>query len=761
MNFIKGTDTYCSIENNVPAPILRKGFDLDFTPKTASLSICVSGFYDLFVNGEKITKGLLAPYINNPDHIMYYDKYDITHLLKKGKNAIAVILGNGFANQDVDSWNFKSSSFRAPLCMALDMIAEGEGKSFTISSDESFKTHPSPILFDMYRYGVIYDARKEIVGFADGVFDDSSWDNAISATPPKGKITLSEALPVKEQYELIPKKIEKQEDFCYLHTDEDEPIMHTHVKEGWLYDFGLNCSGVCRLKIKGKCGQKITLRHGEYLRNGNFNINSILTIKEGFERYIHLHQADTYILRGGDEEIFIPPFTYHGFRYVLVEGITDDQATQDLLTYIVFNTDIKKRSDFHCSDPVLNKLYEMAIRSDLSNFHHFPTDCPHREKNGWTGDISVSAHQYLLSFDCSQNFDVWLENVQYAQTDEGQIPGIVPTDTWGYKWGSGPAWDSAIINVPYYCYKYDGKKDIITKNSDMIIKYLKYIAEKRNEDGLVACGLGDWVQPREDGEKIASPLLFTDSTQVLEMAHKSAIMFEAIGKNGEKAFAQKLEKEMREAIRKHLIDFSTYTVAGNCQTSQAIALRMGLFNENEYQKAYQRLIDFIKEKDYHTYCGMLGLRHIFHVLFENNDADIALKMITREDAPSYGNMIKLGGTALFEATRQNGVQNSQNHHFYGDIINLFITKIVGIRINPEMDDTHNVIISPMIPDGIENACASYEFKEGTLTVAWKKENGILTLNVIVPPSVHGKIIIGNESILLKTGNNSFSKKLDS
>lgn len=759
MNFIKATDTYCSIESNVPAPILRKGFYLDFTPTNATLSICVSGFYDLFINGEKATKGELSPYINNPDHILYKDEYDITELLSKGKNAVAVILGNGFANQDVDSWNFKEAAFRSPLCMALDLTVKSNGETFSIKSDESFKVHPSPILFDMYRYGVIYDARNEIEGFADANFDDSSWENAMPAIPPKGKITLSNALPIKAQYELTPKSIEKQEDFCYLHTGEGTPIHHTHVKEGWLYDFGLNCAGVCRLKIKGERGQKVTLRHGEYLRNGKFNINSIFTIKPEFERFIHLLQTDVYILKGGEEEIFVPVFTYHGFRYVFVEGITEEQATKDLLTYIVFNTDIKKRSDFKCSDNTLNKLYDMAIRADLSNFHHFPTDCPHREKNGWTGDISVSAHQYLLSFDCSQSFDVWLENVTYAQTDEGQIPGIVPTDTWGYKWGSGPAWDSAIVNVPYYCYKYDGRKDIIEKNADMIIKYLKYIAGKRDKNGLVACGLGDWVQPREDGEKIASPLLFTDSTQVLEMARKAAFLFDVVERHNEKSFAQNLEKEMCAAIRKHLIDFSTCTVAGNCQTSQAIALRMGLFEKDEYDKAYQRLIDFIEEKDWHLSCGMLGLRHIFHVLFENGDADIALKMITREDAPSYGNMIKLGGTSLFEATKQNGVQNSQNHHFYGDIINLFITKLVGIRINPEMNDTYNVVISPIIPDSIDSAYASYDFKSGTLSVDWKKADGNFILSVEVPPSVHGNIVIENETFPLCTGKNIINRDM--
>ncbi len=743
--FIKATNEYCSIATPVAAPILRKSFELNFVPEKATIRVCVSGFYHLYVNGEKITKGELAPFINNPDHILYYDEYQLADKLVKGRNAVAVVLGNGFMNQDVDGWNFKNASFRNAPCMCVSLETEGEGSALKIKSDENFKVHSSPILFDMYRYGTTYDAREEIKGCFDADFDDSLWDNAIVCEPPKGDIMPCTALPVTVQYELKPVAIEKQTDFYYLYSDEGVPFECTHVDEGWLYDFGLNCAGVCRLKIKGERGQKIILRHCEALRDGKFNINSIFTVKDGLERYIHLHQTDTYYLKGGEEEIFVPMFTYHGFRYVLVEGITPDQATEDLLTYLVMNTDIKKRADFECSNETINKLYEMGIRADMSNFHHFPTDCPHREKNGWTGDVSVSAEQYLLNFDCSENFRVWLESARFAQTAEGQLPGIIPTDTWGYEWGSGPVWDSAIVNLPYYSYKFDGRTDLFSENADMIRKYLEYIAGKRDERGLIACGLGDWCQPDSDNIRISSPLCFTDSVQIMETADKSAFMFGVIGRDDDKAYALKLRDELRCAIRENLVNFETMTVEGACQTSQAASLYLGIFNDDEYERAYNRLLDFIKEKDYHLDCGMFGLRYIFHVLFENGDGELALKMITRPDAPSYGNMIELGGTALFEATKQNGVQNSQNHHFYGDIMNLFISKLVGIKINPNMTDKNEVEISPYLPDGIDFARASYDFESGTLTVNVKKENARLKVEVDTPRGIHGKIIANGET----------------
>jgi len=755
-NFIRGTQSYSTYYKNVAAPILRKSFTLDFSPESSNLKICVSGFYELYINGRNITKGRLAPFINNPDHLLYYDEYEVTKLLRKGKNAIAVILGNGFANQDSPRQNNNKAPWRAPMAMALTLEADGENNHFSLESDETFKVHPSPILYDMYRFGVIYDAREEIEGFASSDFDDSSWKNAELTTPPKGKVTKSTALPILDQYELKPKSIEKQEDIYYFHDSDNNPIERTHIKEGWCYDFGYCRAGVCRLKIKGDRGQKITLRHGEEKRYGKFNMNSVFTLRKGDEEYYHLFQTDTYILKGGEEEIFVPSFTYHGFQYVLVEGITKEQATEDLLTFIVFNTDIKRRSDFCCSDEIINKLYDMSIHADLSNFQHIPTDCPSREKNGWTGDMSVSAHQFLLSFDCSENLRMWMENIRYTQTEEGMLPGVVPTNDWGYTWGNGPVWDCVIINVPYYVYKFCGRTDIIEENSDMIYRYLRFIAEiKRDEKGLVEFGLGDWCQPYRHNNNSDSPLIFAASSQIYEASLKAAFLFKLINKENEEKFALKLADEMRKAIRKELIDTDSCTVIGECQTSQSVALKMGLFEKDEYDKAYKKLMEIIKRDDYTICCGMYGLRYIFHVLFENGDADTALCMITKKDAPSYRNMIDQGGTALFESLIPNGSNESRNHHFYGDIIHLFIAKLAGLNINPNMNDIHEVLIKPIIPASIDSASTSYKFESGEITVNWIKADGKVKVTVFLPEIAHGNIQLTESLARLTPGENVF------
>ena len=287
--FIKAFNEYTTQEKRIPAPYIRKGFTLKFKPEKATLRICTPGFYELYINGTNITKGFLAPYIANPDQLVCYDEYDISSRLVNGKNAIGIILGNGFANQSVDHWGFSEAQFRAPLCVSVELFASDERESFELKSDESFKVCKSPIIYDMYRYGTHYDARKEIVGWANADHDDSKWENAKFAEVPKGEIIKCTAEPVTLQSTIRPISITYQKDFCYLKTAfrGGEDIEFTRVKGGYLYDFGVSRSGVCKLKIKGERGQKITIRHGERLTDdGVFNINSIYTFKEDYADYL-------------------------------------------------------------------------------------------------------------------------------------------------------------------------------------------------------------------------------------------------------------------------------------------------------------------------------------------------------------------------------------------------------------------------------------------------------------------------------------------
>jgi alpha-L-rhamnosidase len=276
------------------------------------------------------------------------------------------------------------------------------------------------------RYGESYDATKEILDWCLPSFDDSGWCAVIAAENPLGEYRICEAGPIVATKELKAVKIWKEDD-------------------AYIYDFGENCAGVTRLCINGKKQQKVTVLHGEMLEDGRFSQKNILFPQhtKKFPDYdLSYTQRIVYTCKGEGKEIYQPKFTYFGFQYARVEGITEEQATPDLLTYVVMNSKLEERGSFECSCEILNKLQDMTRRSTLANFYHFPTDCPHREKNGWTADAALSSEHTLLNLNPEIYYREWIRNVAKAMKEDGSLPGIVPTTGWGFAWGNGPAWDT-------------------------------------------------------------------------------------------------------------------------------------------------------------------------------------------------------------------------------------------------------------------------------------------------------------------------------
>ena len=714
-SFIKATEEYCTVEKHVAAPYLRRVFELDFVPQNAEISICGLGFYRLFINGQEITKGLLAPYISNPDHICYYDSYPITSLLRKGKNVVGIILGNGFQNSlGGHVWDFDKAVFRGAPRVAMTLVAENGEETLTIEADRDFKVHPSPIQFDDIRYGEIYDAREVLDGWSLPEFDDSDWAMAIPASSPRGEFKLCEAEPIR----------------CYDHRRPERIIK---CSTGYIYDFGINSAGICELNIKNAvCGQKLTLRYAELMKDGEIFIDSVVFPTERFPDYYELNQKDTYICRGGDSESWKPSFTYHGFRYVLVEGITDEQATDELLTYEIMSSDLARHGDFKCSDETVNKLFDITVNSDLSNFYYFTTDCPHREKNGWTGDAAVSCFHMMMIHDCSKSFAEWLVNVRKAQNTKGVIPGIVPTSGWGYTWGNGPAWDSAAFYTTYEIFRLRGDTQIIKDNAHMMVRYLEYVMTRRNEDGTIAFGLGDWASVGRRFSRFETSLAVSDSILVMDMARKAAEMFEAAGQPHSSVFAKSIYDDMRNTIRQKLLDTDTCTLTGRTQTAQAMGLYYGIFEADEEQKALSVLLDLIHEKGDSFDCGILGCLTIFHVLSDHGYGALAFNMITKKEYPSYGHILELGETALPEHFMPDGAPcESHNHHFLGDIARWFIREIAGLRV----ESSKKVALRPDLSLPISHSEAYYELPDGRVSVSWKKLDGGISVEYTCPEGV--------------------------
>ena len=715
-NFIKATEQYNTFEKNVPAYYFRRTFHSDHSA-IAKITVAVCGFYELYFNGKNITRGFLSPYISNTNDYIYYDEYEV--LLDIGENVFGVLLGNGFQNNPGGHiWDFDKASFRSAPMFSVYVT---QGENVLLCSDENFKVKPSPIKSDDYRFGEVYNANYELEGWCQKDFDDSSWGSALPAIAPKGELRWADIAPIVKHQEISPIEILPCKDGSYI------------------YDFGQSNAGVCRLRINGTKDQKIEMQHADSLKDGDVNLEQVWFVRDYWERDKHIVHKDTYICSGVGTEEYRPTFTYHGFRYVKVSGITKEQATKNLLTYLVYHTQLNTLGDFTCSDSTATALQEITRRSILSNFHHFPTDCPQREKNGWTADAALTCEAALLNFDPERNYREWMRNICKAQREDGALPGIVPTGGWGFDWGNGPAWDCVLAQIPYFTYIYRGQTEMIRDSAPSFAAYLKYLRTRVDENGLLSIGLGDWCHV--GGIEPKAPLILTDSIMAMDTANKISEMLDAIEMREQAEFARNEAKKYKEAIRTKLIDFNTMCALGDCQSSQAMCLYYGVFCESEKSTAFNKLLQMIHAADYHLDVGVLGGRVLFHVLSEFDYSDLAFKMITREDYPSYGNWLKQGATTLWENFHPDNV-SSMNHHFWGDISAWFIKCVVGIQLNPDGNNANTLKIKPAFVEALDHATAFHETPAGKITVSWKREGKEILLDVKIPKDIRATVEIG-------------------
>lgn len=740
--FISTSNDYSTLETMVPAPYLRRTFILKDAVKSGSLQICGLGFYELWVNGEKITKGHLAPYISNPDDLLYYDTYDIAEHLRQGENVIGVQLGNGMQNcPGGEIWDFHKAPWRSAPKLAIEAEIQLENADvLTIVADETFRCHDSPVYFDDLRAGEYYDATKEVPGWNQPGFEDSAWTAAMPVEAPRGTFVLSEAEPIRPQRELKPMEVRQSHISHQPDVRKCLPVVPMEgveaQTEGWLYDFGVNAAGLCRLKINGKPGQKIVLQFCEALaEDGGLDMRGMSFLP------IARNHRDVYVCKGGGEETWMPSFTYHGFRYVLVLGLEDEQAQDDLLGYVVMNSDFQEVGGFECSDSVINALEEATKVSDLANFYYFPADCPHREKNGWTADAALSAEHMLFNFSVEKSFQEWLRNIRCAQRADGALPGIIPTSGWGFSWGNGPAWDSVIIWLPYYVWLYRGDVTIVEENATAMMRYLNYVSTRRDQDGILHFGLGDWCHV--NGNRPKAPLELTDTVITIDLCRKAAVLFKAVGLNVQAEFAERLGQELKQDARTHLLDIPTMTAYGRCQTSQALAIFFDVFTDAEKQGAFDVLVRLIEQNDGLMDVGVLGGRVIFHVLSDFGRTDLAYDMIRCGEFPSYAYWIeKQDATSLFEDFLPIGSKpNSRNHHFWGDISSWFKRCLAGIRVNPFERDCNELQITPHPVDALDHASAWHRLPAGKVCSEWHRDGDDIVLVLTIPEGAKGTIVL--------------------
>lgn len=739
--FVAATKEYCTFEKHIAAPYMRKTFQLEALPRKCNLTICGLGIYRLYVNGKDITYSYFAPYISNPDDVLYYNQYDILEHLQVGKNAITVLLGNGFLNNlGGFVWFFDEAGFRSAPKTAFSLDIDGQ----IMEADESVRIHPSAITFDDIRAGERYDARMEIPNCTEADFDDSSWECAYIAETPKGEKRLNKIEPIRV-------------------TQEIKPVSISEGFDGYIYDFGINTAGIFRLELNGKSGQQIKLTFSEIVNDGKADMENI-----SFEGYTlpDYNQCVIYTCKEG-KNVYQPSFCYMGYRYVHVSGITKEQAQHSLLTMLKMHSDIEKVCDFQCSDPVVNQLYKNTENSILSNFYFFPTDCPQREKNGWTGDAHLCAEIIMLNYKAEKSFREWLFNIRKAQLENGKVPCVIPTTGWGYEWGPGPAWDAAIVEIPYRIYQYTGQIAIFEENADCIFAYIQYMDSNRMEDGLLAYGLGDWCQVNLDSVlNYTTPLCVSDTLIGMSICKKAGALYWKIGQHDRALYCEKLYDELKQSFREHCI-LDDFTVFGNTQTGQAMAMFYGGFEEEEKEQALEVLIQLIREKDDHFDVGVAGNRVLYRVLADMGQMELAYKLIVQPSFPSFGYQINMGATSLWESFYELGEDFkpvdgrkidilSQNHYFWGDISAFFVEYFGGLQINAEVDNIKHICIKPYPVKGITWAKCHREMPYGTVAVEWENKNEEFCLKVQIPNGVMGEVHMPNGKVIeLVSGNTEY------
>lgn len=733
-NFISSGMGIGNYKNPCPAPLFRKTFEVDSLPEVASLLITGIGFYRLFINGKEITKGHMSPYITDPGLVVAFDKYDIKPYLTLGKNVIGVILGSGLRAGVAGMFAAERSLAGGEPLLAL--VCDIDGVAF--EADETFKVHSSPILMNDIRYGEHYDARleKDIEGWSMPEFDDSSWANARRNDTPRGEQRICTAPPITMRKTLTPVKIWREGD-------------------GFVYDFGQNGAGLLCLHTNLPEGRKIAVDFAEYLWDGKFYNETITGGNPKTKEYPFGSQNYIYVSKGGEQH-YKTSFTYQGFRYAKVYGISREEAVPELFTFELMSSQMRVRGNFECSDDILNAIQKMTRESSHSNMFHIPTDCPHREKNGWTADAAVSSVHMLLNLECEEVFNEWMNCVVAAMDKNGAMPGCIPAapglfyDSW-----NGPAWDAVLVELPYRLLELRDDIKSARLAAPAMFRYVAYTLTRRDEKGLVHIGLGDWMPPHDP---VKAPLELTDTIMCYDIARKAALMYDKLGMAELSEFCFKIAQSYRNAVRENLIDKENCIAAGNCETSQAMAICLGIFEPQELKKAAAVLKNIVEELDYHVDCGVLGMRYIFRALSMGGYTNDVYKMIINPTAPSYYDMVARGETTLAEDFNALGQRiNSRNHHFLGDVSAWFIDTVCGIKVNPKMeasltnanqtgkfahfDGASRVDIIPHLPNELSYAKAYHETPYGTVKVELKRvRHDWISVKVNVTGQMHGRIL---------------------
>jgi alpha-L-rhamnosidase len=724
----------------LPAPYFRKKFEAGKEIASARVYITVAGLYELYINGEKIGNQRLDPMYTRFDRRNLYVAYDVTSQLQKGENAIGVILGNGWYNhQSMAVWDFDRAPWRNRPAFCLDLrIAYTDGTIETIPSDLSWKKSDSPIISNSIYTGEHYDARLEQDGWSKPGFDDSQWQGVGLRSAPSRNITAQQLRPIRNVLTIPPKSVNKIDEKTYV------------------YDFGQNISGVTGIKISGEEGTELRIKHGERLYdNGRIDMSNIDVYYRG-DREKDPFQTDILILSGKGEDEFMSRFNYKGFRYVEITSSKPIEPDKNSLIAYFMHSDVPPIGKIETSSDLINKLWRATNNAYLSNLMGYPTDCPQREKNGWTGDGHFAIESALYNFDGITVYEKWLADHRDEQQPNGVLPDIIPTGGWGYGTHNGLDWTSTIAIIPWEIYRFYGDSKLLEDCYENIKRYVDYV-NRTSPEGLTSWGRGDWVpvKSRSNLELTSSVYFYVDTKILAEAAN-------LFGKEDDYRYYSALAEKIKNAINKKYLDREAGIYAGGTQTELSVPLQWKVVPEDMIPKVARNLAKKVEEAGFHLDVGVLGAKAILNALSENGYPDVAYKVAVQDTYPSWGWWIVNGATTLLENWDLDAKRDiSDNHMMFGEIGAWFFKGLGGIYPDAAQPGFKHIILRPHFEKTLERFEAQFNSPRGLIQSQWKWEKGKINYRVVVPANSSATLYLpdyveGSKSIKLDAGVHNFN-----
>lgn len=762
--------------SDVNAPIMRKNVNVTKVVKRARLYATARGAYWFYINGQRVGDGYLNPGWTDFRHRIMYNTYDVTQMLRQGNNSLGIELGHGWFCDDFgwagamwgDQYGYK------PSALAMIKVEYTDGTNETFVTDNTWKVYNGgPLYVNNLYHGVIYDARREVDGWKEPGFNDAAWEKVAILPPPPASTEIQGyvGLEIKNNITLTAKKM-------------------TRIGNRFIYDMGQNFAGVPRLKnMKGRKGQTITIHFAEMLYPETVpeNPRAPLT-REHYERnkgqmymdnYRSAISTDYYTFRGAPEgETFEPPFTQHGYRYVSIDGLDEPLPLEDV-EGIVLESVGEQISRYETSNADINQLFNNIVWGQRGNFLAVPTDCPQRdERLGWTGDANVFCRTSTYNMMTGPFFNRWFYTLRDQKSDNGDVGGYYPS-LGGTKEGAprsgferGCGWSDVTVTVPWEMYQQYGDLGFVERHYGAMKDYMKFL-ESQAKDYIYpdAFYWGDWLAPMPTNISMLSTAYFGyDARLMREMA-------KALGKTDDAVYYDKLYRNISRAFCNYFFDSEGYTIEGNhegtprmdTQTSYLLPLAFLELPEDLQQKAVKHLLEAIERSNYHLQTGFLGTPLLCNVLSNFGHNDIAYRLYTQTEYPSWLFPVKQGATTMWERWNSYTIKegfgevsmNSFNHYAYGAIEEWIMSHNLGIQRDENRPGYKHILMQPKIDDTFSFVKGGFRSVYGDISSAWEIKPSGTEIEFTIPANTTATFTLpvsSMDNLKLKKGKKGVSSK---